>query len=371
MEWTPDILGKDFQSCSFEAAGPDGVVRRATLIRHRAELPARPHEGPGAGNAPYGAVLFLHGWSDYFFNTELARFWAGQGYDFYALDMHNHGRSLRSDSPGGYVADLAYYDAEIDGALELIRADRAGVPPGSLTLMGHSTGGLIAALWASRHQDKLQFLVLDSPWLEMHGHSLVRRAVHTVLAPLAKLRPETILRLPERGFYFRSISSSAEGEWALDEKYRPPLAFPVRAGWLSAVFAGHALVSQGLNLQMPVLVLTSAASANGMVWQESMRRSDAVLDVGIIALRAMALGRTVTLERIDGGLHDVFLSAPAVRQDAYARLGRWISGYMRYGAPQGSVPETTVPETTVPEHPAQEHHSMEHHSREHQQKGDA
>ncbi|WP_144658890.1 alpha/beta hydrolase [Paenarthrobacter nicotinovorans] len=340
MKWTPDILGKDFQSCGFEAAGPDGVTRHATLVRHRTEKPS-PERGSVRGRASYGAVLFLHGWSDYFFNTELARFWAEQGYDFYALDMHNHGRSLQSNTPGGYVADLRYYDAEIDRAMDLIRDDRSGYPDGTLTLMGHSTGGLVAALWASRHPGQVQFLILDSPWLEMHGNSLVRRAAHAMVAPLARFRPETVLRLPERGFYFRSISSSAEGEWVLDEKYRPPFAFPVRAGWLSAVFAGHSQVSRGLNLEIPVLVLTSAASANGMVWQESMRRSDAVLDVGIIALRAMALGRTVTLERIDGGLHDVFLSAPEVRKDAYARLARWISGFMRHGALEGQEERDT------------------------------
>lgn len=282
----------------------------------------------------HGAVLFLHGWSDYFFNAELARFWAGQGYDFYALDMHNHGRSLQAGNPGGYVANLIDYDAEINQAVQVIRHDRGGSPAGSLTLMGHSTGGLVAALWASRHPAEVQYLILDSPWLEMHGSSLVRRAAQAMVAPVAKLRPKTVLRLPERGFYFRSISSSAEGEWSLDEKYRPPLAFPVRAGWLNAVFAGHSQVARGLNLEMPVLVLASSASANGMVWQESMRRSDAVLDVSVMALRAMALGRTVTLERIDGGLHDVFLSAPAVRKDAYARLARWIKGFMQYEAPE-------------------------------------
>ncbi|MDR6436262.1 alpha-beta hydrolase superfamily lysophospholipase [Paenarthrobacter nicotinovorans] len=328
MEWTADILGTDFQSCGIDASGPDGVIRHATLIRHRAE------EHPtGIVPRSYGAVLFLHGWSDYFFNTELARFWAGQGYDFYALDMHNHGRSLQSDMPGGYVANLMDYDAEIDQALAVIKDDAGSSLSGKVTLMGHSTGGLIAALWASRHPKSVQFLILDSPWLEMHGSSLVRRTAQAMVAPLAKLRPETVLRLPERGFYFRSISSTAEGEWALDEKYRPPLAFPVRAGWLSAVFAGHAQVARGLNLDIPVLVLTSSASANGMVWRESMRRSDAVLDVSVIALRAMALGRSVTLERIDGGLHDVFLSAPAVRKDAYARLARWIKGFMQADVP--------------------------------------
>ncbi|GAA3279880.1 alpha/beta hydrolase [Paenarthrobacter aurescens] len=333
MEWTADILGPDFQSCGLDATGVDGVSRHATLIRHRLPSGKQTHDDGQSPPKRTGAVLFLHGWSDYFFNTELAGFWAEQGYDFYALDMHNHGRSLQADMPGGYVASLTDYDAEIEKAIHIIHGDRPDSQKGSLTLMGHSTGGLVAALWASRHPDDVQYLILDSPWLEMHGSSLVRRAAQAMVSPIARLRPETVLRLPERGFYFRSISSTAEGEWTLDENYRPPLAFPVRAGWLSAVFAGHSQVARGLKLEMPVLVLTSTTSANGMVWQESMRRSDAVLDVSVIALRAMALGRTVTLERIDGALHDVFLSAPAVRKDAYARLARWVNGFMDTNEP--------------------------------------
>ena len=150
-----------------------------------------------------------------------------------------------------------------------------------------------------------------------------------MVGPLAKYRPEAVLRLPERGFYWRSISSEAEGEWTLDNKYRPPMAFPVRAGWLSAVLAGHSRVARGLGIDIPILVLLSGASENGMVWNEAMRRSDAVLDVNTIAVRAMTLGRSVTLERIDGALHDVFLSPPRVRADAYARLSRWIRGYVQ------------------------------------------
>ncbi|WP_426995844.1 alpha/beta hydrolase [Pseudarthrobacter sp. N5] len=346
MKWQTDILGVGFESCAFRATADDGVERTATLVRH---VP-----GPGDGAAvfppPAGrrrVVLFLHGWSDYFFNVELARFWARNGFEFYALDMHNHGRSLRPDTHGGYVADLEDYDAEINKAISIMGVgsdddDDGGSLPGLtagrpaspdiaaaplLTLMGHSTGGLVAALWVSRHPGAASQLVLDSPWLEMHGNSLVRRAAWSMVEPIARFRPEAILRLPERGFYWRSISSSAEGEWALDDTYRPPMAFPVRAGWLSAVLAGHSKVARGLRIDIPILVLLSGASANGPFWTEAMRRTDAVLDVNIIALRALTLGRTVTLERIDGALHDVFLSAPAVRTDAYARLSRWIRGY--------------------------------------------
>ncbi len=323
MEWVADILGGDFEACTFPAAGPDGVERNATLVRHVA--------GAGAGSTggdTARAVLFLHGWSDYFFNAELAQFWTRRGFAFFALDMHNHGRSLRAGAPGGYVADLSDYDAEITAAIGIITALHPGADgPPALALMGHSTGGLIAALWASRHPGVVSQLVLDSPWLEMHGSPAVRRAARAMVEPLARFRPEAVIRLPERAFYWRSISSAAEGEWALDDRYRPPRAFPVRAGWLSAVLAGQTRVARGLNITAPILVLISAASANGMFWKESMRRTDAVLDVNTIALRALSLGRSITLERIDGALHDVFLSAPPVRSDAYARLSRWLRAY--------------------------------------------
>ena len=318
MQWQQDILGGDFESHSFVATGPDGVERTATLVR------LRPAGDSGSADGLRRAVLFLHGWSDYFFNVDLARFWTEAGYHFYALDMHNHGRSLRPESPGGYVADLTAYDAEIAEAIRVIRAEGA---PGPVALMGHSTGGLVAALWTSRHREAVSLLVLNSPWLEMHGSSLVRRAASGMVRPVARLRPQTVLRLPERGHYWRTISSAADGEWPLEERYRPRLAFPVRAGWLRAVLAGHAKVARGLEIEAPILVLLSKGSANGLRWSEEMRRTDAVLDVNTIGARALTLGRTVTLERIDGALHDVFLSPETVRSDAYSRLARWLRAY--------------------------------------------
>lgn len=167
----------------------------------------------------------------------------------------------------------------------------------------------------------------EQSWLEMHGSSLVRRAASTMVGPVARFRPEAVLRLPERGFYWRTISSSADGEWPLDDRFRPPMAFPLRVGWLSAVLAGQARVARGLGIDIPILVLLSRSSANGPFWSEEMRRTDAVLDVNIIALRALTLGHSVTVERIDGALHDVFLSPATVRADAYARLARWLRGY--------------------------------------------
>src|SRR5688500_11695971 len=300
MKWQHDILGEGFESHAFDAVGADGVTRTATLVRYTPLQETKRHPPRDSRRPARRAVLFLHGWSDYFFNTELARFWHSQGFSFFALDMHNHGRSLQPEEHGGYVADLSNYDAEINTAVGMIREVEPAEPL-ELVLMGHSTGGLVAALWVSRHPGVVSQLVLNSPWLEMHGSTLVRRAAWAMVEPLARIRPEAVLKLPERGFYWRSISSSAEGEWSVDDTYRPPMAFPVRAAWLSAVLAGHAKVARGLGIDVPILVLLSGASANGLFWTEGMRRTVAVPDVDARAVRAASLGGSVAAALNGGG----------------------------------------------------------------------
>ncbi|WP_285724524.1 alpha/beta hydrolase [Psychromicrobium xiongbiense] len=329
-QWHSDVLGAGYESLTLHL----GEGRVSTLVRH---FPA----GGDRRLSPPQAVLFLHGWSDYFFNRELADFFSTEGIAFYALDLHNHGRSLREGDLGGFVADLNDYDGELSAAFTVIHQDLDSDPDAPLSagstariaLMGHSTGGLVAALWAARNAERppqlrASHLMLNSPWLEMHGSSLVRHATYSLVEPLARWRPTARMRLPPRNFYWRSIAAQAGGEWDLDTGLRPPNAFPVRAGWMSAILAGHARVARGLDITVPILVLMSARSLNGPRWREGMRSADAVLDIGTMASRALILGDSVTVERIDGGLHDVLLSEKSVRQDAYRRLRRWIHGYL-------------------------------------------
>lgn len=368
--WLPDILGPDYQAATLRVpmrhtAGPksggsastqptvaspaaasaassgaaaasaapvnSAGIYRATLVRHR------PVAGASAGDTPPGrAVLFIHGWSDYVFNTGLAEFFTARGYSFYALDLHNHGRSLGSPELGGYVADLADYDAEILAAHAAIAEETAaaraategaGQSDHRIILLGHSTGGLIATLWAHHHPGLVSHLILNSPWLEIQGGAAIRRAA-TPLVQLADLRPLMRMRVPERSFYWRGISAEAYGEWHVDKALRPPHAFPVRAGWMKAILAAQQEVAAGLKLSMPVLVLLSAKSLLGPVWNDQMLQADVVLDVRSLALRTLSLGNSVTLERLDGAIHEVFLSSKPVRDDAYRRLDRWLRGYV-------------------------------------------
>jgi alpha-beta hydrolase superfamily lysophospholipase len=96
-------------------------------------------------------VLYIHGFVDYFFQTHLAEFFTARGYDFYALDLRKYGRSLLAHQTPNFCTDIAEYYTEIDEAVRIIReADGHD----TLLVNGHSTGGLIAALWAHRVRGK-------------------------------------------------------------------------------------------------------------------------------------------------------------------------------------------------------------------------
>lgn len=312
--WGPDILGPDYQQRPLHVTRAEAEpTRRATLVRHRAAT---------AATAP--PVLYIHGWSDYFYNTGLAEFFGRRGHPFYAIDLHNHGRSLEALELGGYVGDLAEYDSELTAAHELI-GEETGYS--QLILMGHSTGGLIASLWVRHFPGRVSHLILNSPWLEIQGGAAIRRAA-TPLVQWADRRPLMRLRVPERSFYWRGISRSALGEWDVDPALRPPQAFPVRAGWMRAILTAQREVAGGLALPMPILMLLSRRSMLGPVWHRDMLRADVVLDVRALALRSLSLGDRLTLERIEGALHEVFLSSKPVRDDAYERLAQWLRGYL-------------------------------------------
>ena len=83
---------------------------------------------PGTPTTPTFALLYLHGWNDYFFQTELARQISRLGGAFYALDLRRYGRSLREGQMPGWITSLTDYDEEISLALAAIRSERGGRP---------------------------------------------------------------------------------------------------------------------------------------------------------------------------------------------------------------------------------------------------
>lgn len=311
-DWKPDLL-VGFEACPLPlTADPlggdpeDGPV--AVLVR--------PVERP-RGNR---AVLYLHGWNDYFFQRHVADFWAELGYDFFALDLRRYGRSWVEGQLLGYTSDLDEYTEEIDAAVAEIRLGHD-----QIVLMGHSTGGLIAALYADTHPGTFSAVVLNSPWLDLQGGAIAR-ALGPVIKSLGSQRPTTVLPMKDAGLYRRMLHADEDGEWDYDLTLKSTAA-PIRVGWLKAILQGHARVAAGLAIDCPVLVLCSARSDFARKWSDELRSADVVLDVEQIAKRAVRLGSLVTVIRIDGGVHDLTLSAEPVRVELFAQVRRWVWAY--------------------------------------------
>lgn len=288
--------------------------RRATLLDlERPDAPVRT------------AVLYVHGFSDYFFQEHVARHFADGGLAFYAVDLRGYGRSLADGELPAYVTDLAEHFEELDLAVERILEDGCE----RVVLLAHSTGGLIVPLWladrrGTRVGGAVVAVVLNSPWFDLAGSDRFRRKVDLACATVGRVRPTAVLS-QGLGTYGDSIHLSRSGDWEFDLRWKPLMGFPVLAGWLRAVRRGHRRLHRGLGLEAPVLVLRSARSALGLrAFVPEALTTDTVLDVEHMERWAPSLGPDVTVRAFEGGMHDLLLSAEPVRERVLAEVDAWL-----------------------------------------------
>ncbi len=290
-DWQPDRLLPGFEAKTIEF--PDDYDGRvvATLVR----LPA--------GDAPRGAVLYVHGFVDYFFQRHMADRFAAEGYAFHALDLRKHGRSLLEHQHPCFCKDMAEYDADITAAI-----DEIGAP---VLLAGHSTGGLVCALYAHRgaRREQITGLWLNSPFFDWKVTPL-KRAQLGMAALTGQAFP--FLNDPKalKPVYIRSIHRDFGGEWDFDLKLKPLHGFPAYFGWIGAVLAAQHKVHAGLDIACPVLTMHSD-------------EADIVLDWRHIAKWGRTLGPKASVLAFPGGLHDLVLSRREVRDAVFGALFSW------------------------------------------------
>jgi alpha-beta hydrolase superfamily lysophospholipase len=311
----PDLLGAPYERMTIDLDPDDEGPVVATLVRRRAERPTR------------RAVLYVHGFIDYFFQTHLADFFVERGWDFYALDLRKYGRSLREHQTPNFCRDLAEYYPELDEAVRIIREqDGHDV----LLVNGHSTGGLITPLWVHDRRDTnlVDGLFLNSPYFDFNAAWFVRRPVAAAVARGGRAWPYRIVPLSLSPVYGKSLHTDHHGEWTYDLTWKPLTGFPVRAGWLQAIRSGQRRLRAGLDIHVPVLLACSTNTYRGSRGRTTAAAADAVLDVEHMVRWAPRLGRRVTLVRIASGMHDLTLSPAPVRAELFAELDRWLTGYL-------------------------------------------
>jgi len=289
MAWQPDRLLPGFEALALPAPDDyDGSVV-ATLVR----LPAP------AGTR--GAVLYVHGFVDYFFQRHMAERFAAEGYAFHALDLRKHGRSLLAHQHPCFCKNIAEYHDDITRALAEIGS--------GVLLAGHSTGGLVCSLYAAEGERRAQVgaLWLNSPFFDWRESLQGKLRVAAMLGTFFPFMNDPKAVLPA---YVRSIHRNWDGEWDFDLNLKPLNGFPACFGWVRAIFEAHARVHAGLKLAIPVLSMHSD-------------EADIVLDWKQVARWSRTLGSNVTVRQFPGGLHDLVLSRAEIRESVFHELFAW------------------------------------------------
>jgi alpha-beta hydrolase superfamily lysophospholipase len=328
--WEPDVLPGYWQHTLALGPDPDGEGDLvATLVR--AGDRERPVEH---------AVLLVHGFTDYFFHTEVANAFIDRGFAFYALDLHKCGRSRREGQTPHFTTDLTRYDTELDRALAIVAAATGGA---KVLVYGHSAGGLVVSLWLDRLRRRgataaknLNGLVLNSPWLDLQGPAILRTVGTAAIGAVSRFRKKLVARSPTEGGYGSSLHRDYHGEFDYDLNWKPVGGFPVTFGWINAIRRGHARLHRGLDVGVPNLILRSDHSVREVPEPETIQRGDAVLDVEQIARWAGCIGNRTTIVPIVDAKHDVFLSLEEPRAAAFRELGRWLDWYADWSHSAGA-----------------------------------
>jgi alpha-beta hydrolase superfamily lysophospholipase len=320
LDWRPDPV-PGWQQATLDLGADDEGPLVATLIRIDPSTAPRPMAGMPPHRARRPAVLYVHGFNDYVFQSHVADELAAHGYTFYGLDLRRCGRSWREGQTPHWCRELAEYSEELTLATRLIRGP---LEHDSLVVMAHSTGGLLASLWVHslRSAGVVDALVLNSPWFDLNA-GWFQRVVSTRILDVAPLDPRQVVA-DEPSAYSWHLHVDHGGRWSYDLALKPPEGFPVRAGWLRAVRRGQARLARGLEVAAPVLVCTSASSGPNTLVNPLLDAQDTVLDVDQIAERAPRVGPEVTLVRIPGGVHDLALSSPRPRAIYLRTVLAWL-----------------------------------------------
>ena len=305
LDWRDDQeLGPDFRQLTLSFTPDYDGEATATVVRNSRLLPPTK-----------SAILYLHGFIDYFFQRHVADRFNAAGHNFYGLDLRKYGRSLKGAAHPNVCLAFEEYFEEITKSLEVIASEGHS----SAVLMAHSTGALPAALYSKdgKNRDFIARLIFNSPFLEM-PHSGAG-----VLAWLGQwLRfQDADNRINE--WYAKSLHKDHEGEWKFNTAFKPIQGFRAYYGWIRAVVLAQKRIKEGLGLTHPVLVLHSDKSADDKEWSEKLHRADLVLRVNDIKTLAPRLGTRVVLKEIEDGKHDLTLSLEKPRELCLEAMVEW------------------------------------------------
>ncbi|MDE6576695.1 MAG: alpha/beta hydrolase [Muribaculaceae bacterium] len=313
--WHPDILEGYEARYVNQGIAFDGPCR-STIIRKLNK------------NNSKKAFLYIHGFNDYFFQSEMGERFVDSGYNFYAVDLRRYGRSKEPWQYPFNIRKQEEYFADIDSALVQIRRDGNT----DITLGGHSTGGLtVAFMGAMKGADiGVDRIVTDSPFLEWNFNAFMRNVAAPTIGFLSKMFPNAKHKQGHCDGYAYSLLKEYYGEWTYNTDWKMVYSPPVTFSWVNAINSAQSrLMKKRENIAVPILVMHSSRKIDGCNYTPEFQTGDAVLDPAMLQERGQKLGKVREVCTIDSGLHDLILSRKEVRDAAYDTIFSFIRRYSK------------------------------------------
>lgn len=311
--WHPDIL-EGYESRFVDQGEAFDGPCRSTIIRLLNKRGSRK------------AFLYVHGFNDYFFQSEMGERYVDSGYNFYAVDLRRYGRSRLPWQYPFNIRDQKEYFADIDSALAQIRRDGNE----DITLGGHSTGGLTVILYAAERGDKIAVdrVVTNSPFLAWNFSPFMRKVAIPAVSAIGGIFKNSKIDQSRCDGYAYSLLKQYHGFWTYNTNWKMIYSPPVTMSWVRAISKAQGVVKKKrANIKVPLLVMHSSRKIDGCNWTPEFMTGDAVLDPFELQKIGVTLGadlsRTVVCT-IDSGLHDLILSEPRPREAAYDSIFRFI-----------------------------------------------
>ena len=256
------------------------------------------------------AILFVHGFNDYFFNYKLIIDLLLY-FDVYAITLRRYGSTIKKDDEKlFYTNDLNEYIEDIDNCIPKILEGNYK----NIFLVGHSTGGLTSTLYChkGKYKDKIKGLILNSPFFDLNHSSLMEFFLKYIIYYIGIIYP-TFKLASSNDDYYNTTNEETLKRFYFNPKYKLRGISSIYAGWIKTIVYNQSLIqNKKINLKIPILVLYSDKTIS----LDKMEKGDNILNVKEINKYSDFIGSNVTEYSIKDATHDVFTSEEEPRNKA-------------------------------------------------------
>lgn len=250
-------------------------------------------------------AIFLSGNNDYFYNAQFGYKLMEKGYNLYAISFPNSGFTSNVNDPNfSTFNNIEFLFQYIDIVVEYYKLNKINI------MFGHSTGGLIAIMYANYKNAKSIFidrLILSSPfldWSELPNPSFFEREefLEYVITPIGLIAPKINIRLLT-GKPNNTICQEFN-ELNFNPKYKSLFQIKTYTQWVRAITLEQEKIQNNeVNVKCKVDIFLSDKS----VPLKYTDNKDNVLDIEDMKLYGANISDDVEFFIIKNSIHNCFL----------------------------------------------------------------